>query len=225
MASYEIYCLSHNSPERKAAMAERFLRCAGKEAHFPPTVPLDDPRVQAADPKYAPAAVSMVYGHLDMMREFLSSDAEFGVFSEDDVYIRRDFSKSIQIAIDGYKRLKLDILLLGYLANYKPATTTYQRGHEPLEPTFSFLTFNDKLWGSQMFMLDRVAAVKILDSISDTYSVPVFATDWCITKFGRRAALYPMLAVETGIVSSGHSAHIRYHTQCKETQYDPAIHM
>jgi hypothetical protein len=221
MYSYEIYCLCHNNPERKARMADRFRKYAEKEAIFPPTVDVMDPRVVAAPSNYSRAGISMVYGHLGMIRAFLESDAEFGIFSEDDVYIRRDFETSVQIAFDGFKRLGLDILLVGYLANYKPTVTTHHTNHAPLEPTYSFLSYDDKLWGSQMFILDRSSAARLLDKIKDPTSVPVFATDWCITKFGRRAALYPMLAVEEGSVVTGHPAHTRYHTQCTNIQYDP----
>ena len=224
MSSYEIYCLCHNNPERKARMTERFRKYAGKEANFPPTVGFDDPRVSSAPSNFSKACVSMVYGHLDMMRTFLSSDAEFGIFSEDDVFIRRDFKDTIQVAMDGYKRLGLDILLLGYLANYRPAITTYQMDHTPLEPTFSFLSFNNELWGSQMFLLNRAGAAKILEEFREHKPERVLSPDWCITKFGRRGAIYPMLAVEEGAVATGHPAHVRYHNQCRDIQYDPKVY-
>ena len=205
-------------------MTERFRKYAGKEANFPPTVDVTDPRVVAAPSDFSRASVSMFYGHLDMIRVFLESDAEVGVFCEDDVFIRRDFKTSVQIAFDGYKRLALDILLVGYLANFKPTAITHHTNHTPVEPTFSFLSYGDELWGAQMYILDRSAAVKILDCLSDPYKVSVFNPDWTITKLGRRAALYPMLAVEEGAVATGHPAHVRYHNQCRDTQYDPKVY-
>jgi hypothetical protein len=54
----------------------------------------------------------------------------YGVFCEDDIYIRRDFSTSIQIAIDAYERTRADVMLLGYLLPAKAVTTHVCPGHE-----------------------------------------------------------------------------------------------
>ena len=64
------------------------------------------------------------------------------------------------------------------------------------------------VWGTQMYMLSREQAVRILIKYGDDYAdrflanpagYTPFSADWSITKEGRRALIYPMLAIEDGL--------------------------
>lgn len=220
--NYEVFAFSFNNPERKARMNERFARYAEKTINWAESVELTDPRVELSPADKRTSAI--MFNHLDMIRMFLEgSTAEYGVFCEDDIYIRKDFKQSIQVALQAHTRLSLDVLLAGYLINYKPASTSYAHGFSEAEPPFVFMSYSDDVWGAQMYILDRPAAVKILDSFSNPVAVSVFNPDWTITKFGRRSVIYPMLALEEGAAPSGHPAHVLFHNQCKDTHYDTNI--
>lgn len=222
MDSVHVYCFSYNNPERFARMNERF-NTAGFPIHWVDPVLSTDSRVAGVS---EPRVHAIMYNHIDMIRQFLASSASWGVFCEDDIYIRKDFAKTLRQAIDGYVRLDLDVLLLGYLIPYLPATTNIHSYHGVMEPTLNFLTYGNDLWGSQMYLLNRNAAQKILDTYGDHTRVEgPFSPDWTITKFGTRAALYPMLAVEEGIVCTDHVGQRQFHTQCTAANYHADLHM
>ncbi len=203
-------------------MDERF-RLIGKKINWVPIVDLTDPRIE--DSPHDKRTSAIMFNHLDMLRVFLESGAEFGVFCEDDIYIRRDFDKSILIALDAYKRLGLETLLVGYLLNFPPLNVNLNSDWVAHEPVFTFLNYNDDLWGSQMYIYDRAAAIKALDVFSDPSKVGVFSPDWTLTKLGPRAAIYPMLAVEEGAVNTDDWSQIVFHTECKNAQYDSTLHI
>lgn len=215
--SYKVYSFSYNNPERKRAMDERFGK-VGLVVNWVEPVLSTDSRIPTSSPN--PRNHSIMLNHLDMIEEFIKSDAEFGVFCEDDVYIRRGFNKDIHIAIDGYKRLDLEVMLLGYLTNYK-ATETHMSGpHYPLEIPFAFLSVPDDLWGSQMYLLDKNGARRVLEEYGDFSKVKThYNPDWTITKMPKRACIYPMLAVETGSVATDHWGQIAFHRACFETNF------
>ncbi len=224
MASYRVYSFSFNNPKRKADMEERFSK-VGIPIQWVEPVLKTDPRIPADSPN--PRNHSIMLNHLDMIREFLKSDAEssgtaveFGIFCEDDIFIRKNFSKDIQVAIDAYNRLHLSVLLLGYLTNYKASETSTHWYHHPLETPFTFLSVGSDLWGSQMYMMDRAGAQKCLDLYGDYSKVTThYNPDWTITKMPGGACIYPMLAVEAGIVATDHWGQINFHRACFETNY------
>lgn len=218
MATYKVYSFSFNNPKRKADMEERFGK-AGIPIQWTQPVLSTDPRIPTsniADRR----AHSIMLNHLDMIQEFLKSDSEIGIFCEDDIFIRKNFAKDIQVAIDGYKRLNLSVLLLGYLTNYKASETSTHWYHHPLETPFTFLSVGSDLWGSQMYMMDKAGAQKCLDLFGDYSKVTThFNPDWTITKMPGGACIYPMLAVEAGIVATDHWGQINFHRACFETNY------
>ena len=223
MYSYEIYCFSYNNEERKKRMENRFSTI-GKTINWVGPVEIDDSRVIISTQEKRATAV--MYNHLDMLRTFIESDAEFGVFCEDDIYIRKDFDKCIQIAFDAYKRLELTLLLVGYLLNYEPVEfkNLYPTYHQELEPTFSFLSYYEELWGAQMYVLDKNGAKTILERFHDHTTHNPFSSDWTITKFGKNAIMYPMLAIEEGEVNTTNSGQIHFHKQCASINYDKNLH-
>jgi hypothetical protein len=218
-SSYNIYAFSYNNPSRKAALQSRF-DTLGIPVHWTPPVLRDDPRIHT-DPRTS----AVMLNHLDMIRNFLASDAEFGIFCEDDILIRKSFAKDIQIAIDAYKRIQPSIMLLGYLASYKLAETTIHSSHTLVETNFSFLSVYNDLWGSQMYMMDRQSATRCIRLFEDQSRVSVpYSPDWTITKMENAVCIYPMLAVETGVVATDHWGQIQFHKQCFDTQFIPDLY-
>jgi len=216
MADYRVYSFSYNNPERAAAMERRFAT-VGVPLHWVRAIGPDDPLIDKTDP--SPRTSALMFGHIGMIREFLThSDAKYGIFCEDDIFIRKDFKQSVVRAIELYEMQKLDVFLLGYLINYVPY-------HTPCLG-FNVLEYDDNLWGAQMYMLDRSAAQKILDAFGDRLRVSVpYNPDWTITKFGKRAMIYPMIGVESGTVNTTHAGQINYHRACFELNYDPELHI
>jgi GR25 family glycosyltransferase involved in LPS biosynthesis len=223
MYKYQVYCFSYNNESRFIEMNERFSN-AGIDVHWITAVGPDDPRIKEADPpRPNPKADGCMFSHLRTLEEFLKSDNDFAIVSEDDVYIRKSFKKDVQIAIDGMKRLDLNMLLLGYLLNYKPFEYDI-RCHHLLESPFVFLNVWQETWGTQMYMVNRVGAEEILKKFSDikeTEKITHFAADWTITKIEKNACIYPMLAVEKVYNRSINDVQCLFHLKNEEINFNP----
>ena len=222
MKNYSVYCFSYNNPGRYERMNSRF-HALDISVNWVPAVSHDDHRIEKSDDA---RTQSIMYGHLDMIRAFLNSPDEYGVFCEDDVHIRRDFTGLMSQAIEAYDRLGLDVMMLGYLTNYKPITYNIHSEHYLISQPLAILSYKDDVWGAQMYMCNRVAAQKILDAFprSSAMSTP-FGADWTITKWGKRALVYPMLAVEEGAIQTESEIQSYFHTMCSHTHYDPAVYL
>lgn len=222
MNNVAIYSFSFNNPERVRRMNHRF-ESVGYPVNWVAPVLKDDPRIAHDSPERRTHAI--MYNHIDMLKQFLGSSAEFGIFCEDDIYIRRDFDALLSQAIASYKRLELDVMLLGYLMPYNPCTHVPHPAHKLLELPLLVMSYDDGLWGSQMYICDKAGARKLITAFSDpTKTTLPFSPDWTITKFGKRALVHPMLAVEEGNVVTDHLGQQSFHKQCTATHYDPSIH-
>lgn len=205
-------------------MNARFLDHAGTAIHWVDPVDESDIRVQSGPSEKRTNAIML--SHLDMVLEFLEGDAKFGVFCEDDILIRKDFRHSIVIALNAYERFNLDVLLVGYLIDHKLhnlRSESYMSEFKIFEEPYSYHSYPDNLWGAQMYVLDRKAARKVIKNFYSPNTVPVFSPDWTITKFGKRALMYPMLALEEGASPQGHPVHAAYHNKCRDVHFDPEI--
>ena len=224
MSTIQVYSFSYKNEDRKGRMTRRF-EVLGHPITWVDPVLVTDPRVIVPDDS-SKRPHAIMFNHIDMIHKFITeSTADFGIFCEDDIYVRKDFTRTVQIAIDGYKRQKLDVILLGYLPNYKAFTWKVDARHATTEPPFSFITVGDDLWGSQMYMMDRMAAKRVYDSVCEPERVMThFSPDWAITKFGNVAAIYPMLAIEEGAVVTDHLGQINFHKECFIENYNPALH-
>jgi len=197
---------------------------------FVNSVEFSDPRLATA-PQEVRRNWAIMFNHLDMLTEFLNSNADYGIFCEDDIFIRRNFKQFLPEIVAAAKRRSIEILLLGYLLPYKPVEIVSRaREFSEIGPNFTFHAYPDDLWGSQMYMLSRDAATKLLEKYNVDYakatltnpSLTPFSPDWTLTKDGRRALTYPMLAVEEGIVVTTHQGQVDFHKRCFEAQFDPA---
>jgi hypothetical protein len=84
--------------------------------------------------------------------------------------------------------------------------------------------------GAQMYMLTRKYAKYLLDHFPIEWKLKninnPWSPDWIITKNGKRAMIYPMLAVEEGETSCGCECGDKiYHRDCKNIQYDNKIYI
>ena len=221
-----VYGLSHAAPARAARVTGRFA-AVGYDVHWVESVSLTDARLASVENMHTRCVHSCMHGHLNMLRAFLDSEdgdgaPTYGVFCEDDIYIRRDFSTSIQIAVDAYERMRADVLLLGYLLQAKAAATRVCPGHELMEPAFVFLAVQKEIWGSQMYMYSKPAAARALAAFCNPLAiVGPFSADWTLTKFGVAVMMYPMLAVEEGNTNADNVLQAQFHKQCFLENFNP----
>jgi hypothetical protein len=198
-----IYCLSFGL-QKKDAMTKRF-QAQGLSVVINPGISHYDRRIYGLAPNAHVAKTwSNMYGHLDMIRWFVyHTEDAFGIFCEDDILIHTNFSKMLPALEACMKRQSLDVLALGYLCeNPIDGYSNFPTLEEKTDAfPFKILGYPDSLWGTQMYMLSREHAKQLLDlyehSAADAYGQP-FAADWTLTKQGRRALVYPMLAIEDG---------------------------
>jgi hypothetical protein len=167
-----------------------------------------------------------------MLRTFINSDADFGVFCEDDIRLRKDIKKYLPEIMLQFRRHNLEILLLSCLCPYVPVEVYAHDPHGVFEHPLVYLTYQDNLWGAHMYMLDRKTAQKHLDKYNLAYAEETlvnsnlthFNPDWTLTKDAeRKAAIYPMLSLEAGMVNTDHEFQVSFHKQCFETHFNPIL--
>lgn len=224
------YTFSFNNPGRKLRMAERF-RKEGLNLEFVEPVENTDCRIFPAQNNQK-RTWAIMFNHIDMLKTFLESDATYGIFCEDDIYIRKGFKNYIPNLIFGYEKYNLEILLLGYLLPHEVAEIKVNPEFKLLDSHLLFLKYTDDLWGSQMYMLNRITAEKFINKYTVEYAlksernpnIPYFSPDWTLTKTGVRAITVPMLAVEEGNVVTSHSGQASFHDRCTKFNYDPNLY-
>jgi GR25 family glycosyltransferase involved in LPS biosynthesis len=209
----DIYCLNFtNNPqeknERRIVMEKRFDHFQ-LPVQFYSGVSSVDKRICFVENKNMKRTWSICYGHLDMMNHFINnSQKDYMILCEDDIIIHKDFTKKLPLTIDVMKKHNLDILLIGYLC-YKPAdmySNFPEIKTEYSNETFKVLEYIEETWGTQMFMVTRIQAEKMLSKFYHGYaektltntSLTHFSSDWLLTKDGKRALVYPLLVIENG---------------------------
>jgi hypothetical protein len=196
--SYQLYCLSHKNPERAKNMRERLDQIGFQDAIISTGVEYPDNR-----------AWGCMLGHLDMLKQFLdTSDAEYVICCEDDIVIHKELKHRLPDIIQDCKMYNIDILLLGFLFAFPSDDLTVRlyTDCDIIKPSthHSMYNYHDTLWGTQMFMLSRSQAQKMLEKYSleraknPVEGDPPFSADWTLTKDGNRALLWPMYALEDG---------------------------
>lgn len=232
--SYKIYCLNYNNPVRRASMLERFAK-VGVDAIMFDGVSVFDVRIAGRGLiDHTQKCWSCMYGHLDMIRMFLDSNAEVGVFCEDDILLDADFKEKLEHIIGDFTASDVfdddvfgDVMLLGYLVS-KPvvdnikAQSIYVDINSGDSCTFKYFEYGMDIWGTQMYMLSRREAQRLLDKYTHGYAdaflanpsafeLP-FSADWTITKDGvKRYLVYPMLAIEDGLTTYDHDGQTEFH--------------
>ena len=234
--AYHFYCLCHRDETRKALMKASFDKAGlSKQYSFYDGVSMDDARITELTANHAEnKAFSIMFGHLELIDAFYQDkNVDFGIFCENDISLRKDIVSLLPKVLEQYDRLNLDVLLLGYLLPIRlkdQLHLSYPRVGE-VHGSYTFHSFPQDLWGAQMYVLSKEKAKIVLDkygagsgyaerSLQDTTMQP-FASDWTITKDGKRAVLYPMLAVENDRVQHiADPLHANFHAKCFQAQFE-----
>lgn len=218
---YTFYCLSYKNEERERIMNDKFVKI-GIDCKVMQGASDTDPRMHV---NKNDKAWSCMYGHLDMINDFLKTDNEYGIFCEDDIKIHKDILNLLPQIIDNFKKLELDVLLLGYLLPFVPNTGKEQ---------FTYHDFTNDTWGTQMYMLSRKQCKYLIDNYYYGYAdqsfvdpnLTPFSSDWIITKKGNRALISPPIAVENGEFETiSHLGQRNYHVACFQTHYNKDVHI
>jgi len=212
-----LYCLNFKNEVRADSMKTRF---AGLDAVLHPGVPTTDPRIAGRGLiPHTEKCWSCMYGHLDMIREFVEKDSRnYAIFCEDDIMIDSSFKTKLDHVLTDFEAMQMDTMLLGYLITYplvgetngsfgKYRQSIYVDLDTTETTTFRYYDYGD-IWGTQMYLLSRKQATRIVEKYANGYAdenraIAPFSADWTITKEGRRCIVYPMLAIEDGLTSYG----------------------
>lgn len=239
--NYQFYCLSFNNPVRKENMQRRF-DTLGIDCIIYEGVPPEDHRIASLENAHQRTIWSCMYGHLDMISDFVhNTDKEFGIFCEDDIYIHKDLKQLMPKLMTDFNHLQLDVLLLGYLLYFKIEKNNYFHDYSLKDNSsssdnssiYSYHNYPDSVWGTQMYMLSRESAKKLLDkydfssgyaeqTLHDPTLVP-FTADWTLTKDGNRALITPILAVEDNQTNYEHHGQRNFHWTCFNAHFVPEL--
>lgn len=218
-----VYVVNYNDEERRKRMHDRFAH-VGITPHFSEGIDSSHPLLKDVPVSMGTKRCwAVMLDHLSNIRHFYEkTDAAFGVFCEDDVYVHRDFKDKLSLVVPFFQSLDLDVLLLSSLLPCHPKEM-YPLIKET--PDFSFYSCSDDTWGAHTYMLSRAQAGYLIEKYTVQWGLrhhpeKPFASDWIITKRGERALLYPTLTVEEGGVKTDHQGHIGFHKACYEHLYD-----
>ena len=225
MNNIPIYIINCNNELRKKRMIDRF-----KHVDLMPTFNCFTD-ISGIEQKYHMTLTihdKVMLSHMNCIKKFYESNKPLGIICEDDIYIHKTLDKEIEKVTTFITNNQYDILLLGYLLNYKPPyhyhnlITSFDK--------YKVYDYNDELWGLQMYMITRKYAKYLLDNfpIQWKFDNPkkAWASDWIISKNGKRAMIYPMLAVEEGDrICDNDSSQKRYHRECNRIQYNSKIYI
>lgn len=221
------YVINYKDDERKRRMINRF-KCLDIDLHFVDPVHESDPRL-VDTPLYKRTSAIMLQ-HLDSIRNFYeNTSADHCIVCEDDIHISKHLARDMPEIIENFEELKLDILLLGYLFPYKLDGNWHFPVRKDTEK-YSYHGYPDDIWGSQMYLISRKHAKYLLDTFTIDFAIDQlekihYNPDWTITKYGRRAVITPMLAVEEGVEKSGHGGQTDFHKVCYDNNYVPGLHI
>ena len=230
----KFYCLNYNNEKRKKDMKRRFetlnINCV-----FSQGVDFADKRISDYSELIDDGTKrvwSCMYGHLDMIHDFYyKTNKDFGIFCEDDIYLHKNLTNYWpRICLD-FTSLKLDVLLLGYLLQTNPNDSSdfaMQRLFINSSP-FTYYSFPDYVWGTQMYMLSRKHAKYLLDkygsmsgyaerTITDK-SITPFSADWTLTKDGNRAIITPIIVVEDNATDYSNDGQGSFHKKCFDLHF------
>lgn len=218
-----LYCVCTTNAERISRMSNRFSSLGLYH-------------------ELVPSPGTCMDGHLLCLEKFVSTGSEFGIVCEDDIHIRRDFLQELPIVLEQFKKLQLDILLLGYLLDFPLMQHQLNFGDLPIiAPIFSYHSYGSQQWGTQMYLISRSYALQILRGFGprsgyreraerDPNMTP-HASDHVITKeTARRALISPMLAVEEGVIRAEvdpsvptYQTQNDFHQRVFTANYDPDL--
>jgi hypothetical protein len=221
----EVYCINFMDEERRVKMLDRFDG-QGLTVHFVDPVYTTDPRI---DPSLNKRVCSIMLQHLDSIRHFYEHTTKpYAIICEDDILLSKHFAEDLPQIMECYKKLKLDVLLLGYLLPIRLTKDTPEFKHLAEIERYAFYNFPYHLWGSQMYLIHREHAKLLLDKYTIAYATSdlgrPYNPDWTLTKDGKKALLYPMLALEEGMEKSNDAVQSDYHLNCFFANYNSDVY-
>ena len=232
----EFYCLNYRNVERKKSMIDRFVKLDISCNFYDGVCLEEDERIK----KFNMGCSSCMYGHLDMIYQFYNNtNKPYGIFCEDDIFIHKDFKDLLSIIIKDFEKMKLDVLLFGYLCTFKISEQYHDFHLKDISISYSdsfpykYHNYNNDIWGTQMYMISRENAKKILDKYYVGYlekqindpSLQPFSADWTITKDGNRALLFPLITIEDGKTNHEHPGQHNLHFFSYYNNYIEGVHI
>lgn len=221
---YDIYVSSYNNIIRETNMRSRFsnLNIEANIYSFKET----DPRVTylIENGINKDDARGCFFNALKMIEDFYNNSIkEFGVFFENDIFLKKSLEVDLLNACNNMKTLNLDVLMIGYLINNTPEVFGCHFIHT--DNNNKYYNYPDDLWGTQGFILTKKQAKFYIDKYTIDYVLDpnkneTIAADWVYTKNGNRALLYPPLVVEEGVIAGDHYGQVNFHKTCKEFLYN-----
>jgi GR25 family glycosyltransferase involved in LPS biosynthesis len=164
---------------------------------------------------------------MKMIKAFYETGEPYGIFCEDDIYLRRDIKEYLPKVIYAAKKHRLDIILLGYLLPYPPIGYDFLLKYSA--NGIDITGYPDHVWGALCYMLSRDQAKYFIDKYTIEYGIATnsdhpYCSDWILTKDAKRRGLvWPMLALEEGEVKTDHEGQIRFHRECTKAHYNPNV--
>jgi len=221
MTQIPIYVVNYKNEERRQKMTSRFAEI-DLGLVFTEPVNNDDVRL-----KYLPykRTCAIMMQHMDSVYHFLEKTSyKYCIICEDDILIHKDFHNTLPRILEDFERLQLDTLLLGYLLPYSYIPENH---HFPIlcqGEGYSYYGYPDDIWGSQMYLISRKQGETLLKTFTPEFALSHlddvhFNPDWTITKNGKRAIFYPMMAVEEGATNTDHEGQNDFHRTCFERNY------
>lgn len=226
------YCVNCNNNDRRSKMIERFSNHNIKVEFVNPVYTTDE-ILNIEGKEINKIAWSMMLNHLGSMKHFLdNTDNEYLIVCEDDILISKNIMTGLSSIIKNFKELALDVLLLGYLINFKLDKNIPFLNFPIIkdmcdEGNYTYYGFPDDLWGAQMYLIHRKHCEFLLNKYTIHYALEnlnrPFSPDWTLTKDGVRGMIYPMIGVEEGDIQYECQMQLNYHRDCFYTNYDKDI--
>ena len=214
----DIYCLSFNNQKRKSIMSNKFKNFNNFIKIYK-GVGFDDKRMFIKD-----AVLSCMLGHMDMIKDFYNNSQDnYAIFCEDDIIIHKNLNDIVNQIINNHTQ-GFDIILLGYLLNYKLSSSDDSKKIS-INDIYDLHSYNDKLWGAQMYLISRSYAKYLIENFDLSYAIKskvfpethtVYSSDWIITKkTNNRFLVYPPLCLENGDIQKyDHVGQRNFHKIC-----------
>jgi GR25 family glycosyltransferase involved in LPS biosynthesis len=230
----KFYCINYKDENRREKMQNRW-NLLDLHLKFVDPVETTDKRfdiVREKNPKRELRDWAIMLQHLDSLRDFvLKKEGEYVIVCEDDIMVSKHLPNDLPEIIETYEQLDLDVLLMGYLIPYKITDDNHYYPLKERNYKYSYHGYPGDIWGSQMYMVSRKHAEILLQkytvenavnsSESSEPSEPSepFSPDWTLTKWGNRAVIYPMVALEEGDTKCNWDSEIDYHQKCFKMHY------
>jgi len=204
LSNCQFYCLTFNNEENKNDMVNRFNGLS-IDCKFYMGVDKNNKKINHSKNKYSKRQISMLYSHLDILYHFYhKTNKKFAVICEDDISLHIDIKNILRKVIIDFSLLDLDILLLGYMLPYKlryhHLLSNYKlKCDMPDNSTFKYHNYPDYLSGTQMYLISRNHAKKLLDNYYNNPNIlsnKIIIVDKLFTMTENKALIYPMLAIE-----------------------------